>query len=236
MATGVFHARKIGARQVKREVTKTGEIARFSLLRQRRITPILAVHELWQKAAVMDLSGRLLVAMPGMGDPRFESAVILICAHSEDGAMGIIINKPAPELNFSGLLDHLKIPRSPQGRDIKVHFGGPVERGRGFVLHSPDYPKTDTSMAIKGGLIMTATLDILEALAQGEGPDSVLLALGYAGWGPGQLEQELTRNDWLVTDGGPELIFNADHKGKWSAALKTLGVDPLVLSATAGRA
>lgn len=184
----------------------------------------------------MDLSGRLLVAMPGMGDHRFESAVILICAHSEDGAMGIIINKPASELNFSGLLDHLKIPRSPQGRDIKVHFGGPVERGRGFVLHSQDYPKTDTSMDIKGGLMMTATLDILEALAKGQGPHSVLLALGYAGWGPGQLEAELTRNDWLVADAGPELIFNADHSGKWTAALRTLGIDPLMLSSTAGRA
>lgn len=188
------------------------------------------------KVGAMDLSGQLLVAMPGMGDPRFEHAVILICAHSEDGAMGLIVNKRAQELNFSSLLDHLNIPRAPQGREIHVHVGGPVERSRGFVLHSADYPQGPATMQVPGGYFMTATQDILEALAQGEGPESVLLALGYAGWGPGQLEAEIGRNDWLIADAGRDLIFATDDKVKWTSALRSMGIDPLVLSATAGRA
>ena len=174
--------------------------------------------------------------MPSMGDSRFERAVIFICAHSDEGAMGLIINKPARELDFATLLDHLNIPRAPAGRDIRVLFGGPVERSRGFVLHSGDYLQGPASMQVQGGLVMTATQDILEALAQGSGPKEVLVALGYAGWGPGQLEAEIARNDWLVTEGGSDLIFAPDHTAKWTAALKTLGVNPLLLSATGGRA
>lgn len=183
----------------------------------------------------MELAGNILIAMPGMADPRFERSVILICAHSAEGAMGIILNKPAQEMSFAGLLEHLKIPLVAEGRDIRVHFGGPVERGRGFVLHSPDW-QAGGGMAVPGGFAMTATLDILEALARGGGPDKALLALGYSGWGPGQLEAEIARNDWLTSEAAEGLVFGADDRVKWSAALRGMGIDPLTLSAAAGRA
>jgi putative transcriptional regulator len=184
----------------------------------------------------MDLGGKLLIAMPGMGDPRFDRSVILICAHSADGAMGLIVNKPAPELSFAGLLDQLNIPRGEKGRDIRVHFGGPVERGRGFVLHSPDYRAGRATMQVPGGFGMTATLDVLNALAVGKGPASALLALGYSGWGAGQLEAEIRRNDWLIGDAAAELVFQPDDGGKWTGALKRMGIDPFSLSGSAGRA
>ena len=184
----------------------------------------------------MDLGGKLMVAMPGMGDPRFDRSVILICAHSDEGAMGLIVNKPVPDLSFSGMLDQLNIPRGENGRDIRVHFGGPVERGRGFLLHSPEYTDSPTTLQIAGGYGMTATLDVLVALAQGGGPVRALLALGYAGWGPGQLEAEILRNDWLTADAADEVIFAGEDSGKWRAALRQLGIDPLSLSPTAGRA
>jgi putative transcriptional regulator len=184
----------------------------------------------------MDLSGKLLIAMPGLGDPRFAHSVILICAHSDDGSMGLIVNKPAPDLSFGGLLDQLKIPRGDMGRDIRVHFGGPVERGRGFVLHSTDYAGGQATMQVEGGYGMTATLDVLEALARGRGPASALLALGYAGWGPGQLEGEIARNDWLTAEASADLVFAADDGGKWAGALRRMGIDPVSLSSQAGRA
>ena len=184
----------------------------------------------------MDLTGKFLVAMPGMGDPRFEKSVILICAHSDEGAMGIIVNKRVEEVTFSGLLEHLNIPRAPEGRDIAVHFGGPVERGRGFVLHSRDYRGGAATMKIEGGYGMTATLDVLEAMARGDGPNKALLALGYSGWGPGQLESEIARNDWLTSDADAGLVFAEDDAAKWTGALRGMGIDPLTLSATAGRA
>jgi putative transcriptional regulator len=184
----------------------------------------------------MQLCGKLLVAMPGMGDPRFEHAVILICAHSDDGSMGLIINKRLPDLSFDGLLDHLNIAKASQDRQIHVHFGGPVERGRGFVLHSPDYISSATTMQIEGGYGMTATLDVLEAMAQGEGPDKALVALGYTGWGPGQLDTEIARNDWLTVEPSESLIFATNDATKWTAALRGMGIDPLNLSATAGHA
>ena len=184
----------------------------------------------------MDLSGSILIAMPGMGDPRFDKSVILICAHSDEGAMGLIVNKPSPELSFSALLDHLNIARAPAGRDILVHFGGPVERGRGFVLHSRDYAPGPGSMVVPGGLAMTATQDILADLAQGGGPSQALLALGYAGWGPGQLEGEIARNDWLTASAPQGLIFAAEDGAKWGLALRSMGIDPLSLSAVSGRA
>ena len=184
----------------------------------------------------MDLTGKLLVAMPGMGDPRFDRSVILICAHSDDGAMGLIINKPVQDVRLANLLEHLNIPRVPEGRDIRVHFGGPVERGRGFVLHSRDYRGGPATMRIEGGYGMTATLDVLEALARGEGPHRALLALGYSGWGPGQLEGEIARNDWLTAEAEPALVFGEDDGGKWAGALRGLGIDPITLSPSAGRA
>lgn len=184
----------------------------------------------------MDLVGKLLIAMPGMGDPRFDRSVILLCAHSGDGAMGLIVNKPVPDLEFSSLMDQLNIPRSGSGRDIRVHFGGPVERGRGFVLHSRDYRSGRATMQVAGGFGMTATVDVLEALAQDRGPKSALLALGYSGWGPGQLESEIARNDWLTADAPADLVFQSDDRTKWTGALKQLGIDPFTLSASAGRA
>ncbi len=186
----------------------------------------------------MDLSGQILIAMPGMTDPRFERSVVLLCAHSEEGAMGLIVNKPLEDLSFSGLLDHLNIPRAPSGRDIRVHFGGPVERGRGFVLHSSDWERggAEGTMQVPGGLEMTATINVLEALAAGGGPGKALLALGYSGWGPGQLEAEIARNDWLTCDAPEGLVFGPDDRVKWSAALRGMGIDPLTLSAAAGRA
>jgi putative transcriptional regulator len=184
----------------------------------------------------MELSGKLIVAMPAMGDPRFERSVILICAHSDDGAMGLIVNKPLPDFSFSELLTQLNIARQGSGRDIRVHFGGPVERGRGFVLHSDDYVSASATTTVGSGLGMTATLDVLEALAQGAGPKQALLALGYAGWGGGQLEAEIARNDWLVADPADDLIFSAKDSAKWAGALRHMGIDPISLSPSSGRA
>lgn len=182
------------------------------------------------------LDGQLLIAMPGMGDPRFEKAVIFMCAHSDDGALGLIVNKPSPELDFSSLLDQLDIDTGPPRRDIRVHFGGPVEHGRGFVLHSADYQSEASTLQVNAGFGMTATLDVLEDLARGEGPHSALLALGYSGWGPGQLESEILANGWLTCDASPEIVFGDDDDTKWTAALKSMGVDALMLSSEAGRA
>jgi putative transcriptional regulator len=150
--------------------------------------------------------------------------------------MGLILNKPVTDLSFKSLLEQLGIPHLPEGRAISVHFGGPVERGRGFVLHSPDYHAKDGTMDIAGGYGMTATQDVLRALGRGEGPQTALLALGYAGWGPGQLEAEILRNDWLTTDAPADLVFSTDPAAKWGAALRHLGVEPMALSASAGRA
>lgn len=184
----------------------------------------------------MELAGKLMVAMPALGDPRFERTVILICAHSDEGAMGLIVNKPATDFSFADLLTQLKIKQNGKDRDIRVHFGGPVERGRGFVLHSTDYDSGSATTHVRGGYSMTATLDVLEALARGSGPKQALLALGYAGWGPGQLESEIGRNDWLVSDPEEDLIFSLPDRAKWAGALRLMGIDPITLSPSAGRA
>lgn len=185
----------------------------------------------------MNLSGTLLVAMPGMGDPRFEKSVIYLCAHSPEGAMGLIVNKPATELSFKDLLDQLEIPSGGSGRDIRVHFGGPVEHGRGFVLHSSDYESgADSTLHVNEEFGLTATLDILEDIATGAGPELALLALGYAGWGPGQLEEEIGQNGWLTCDASPTIVFDTNDSAKWGRALQVMGIDPLLLSADAGRA
>ncbi len=184
----------------------------------------------------MNLVGKLLIAMPGMGDPRFEHSVIFLCAHSDEGAMGLMVNKPAPDLNFDKLLAQLGIARNDLTQDIQIHLGGPVEHARGFVLHSGDYRGHGTTMRVDARFGMTATLDILQDLASGEGPESSLLALGYAGWGPGQLESEILANGWLTCDATADLVFSGPSSRKWDGALRSLGVDPLTLSATAGRA
>ena len=182
------------------------------------------------------LEGKLLIAMPGMGDPRFDRSVIFMCAHSADGALGLIVNKPTPELSFSNLLKQLEINLPGMSRDVQVHFGGPVERTRGFVLHSGDFVSDASTIQVSEGFGMTATLDIMEALAGNEGPRDALLALGYSGWGPGQLEAEILQNGWLTCDATRALVFEEDDDTKWTAALATLGVDALTLSADAGRA
>lgn len=184
----------------------------------------------------MDLTGKFLIAMPGMGDPRFEKALILLCAHSSSGAMGLIVNKPLPEPSFSDLLDQLEIEVADTSPKVPVHFGGPVESSRGFVLHNPGYATEDGTLKIDGSFSMTATLQVLEDLAHGRGPERALLALGYAGWGPGQIEAEILQNGWLSCEASPEILFSTDNTTKWERALKTLGVDALTLSATAGRA
>jgi putative transcriptional regulator len=182
------------------------------------------------------LDGKLLIAMPGMGDPRFEKALVYVCAHSEDGAMGLIVNKPAVDLQFSDLLDQLGITPAQSCRPIEVHFGGPVEHGRGFVLHSKDYLSEDTTLEVNDEFGMTATLDILEDISQGNGPNACLLALGYAGWGPGQLEDEIRANGWLTCDADAALVFSDDNNAKWTSAIESIGIDPRMLSAEGGSA
>lgn len=192
----------------------------------------------------MDLTGKLLIAMPGMGDPRFERSVIYLCAYSDEAAMGLIVNRAADDLTFSDLLRQLDIASgieiTPARARKPVHFGGPVEHGRGFVLHSTDYRTEGSTLEVrpKAGQSfgMTATMDILEDMARGGGPEQAILALGYAGWGPGQLEQEITRNGWLTCDATPEIVFAPADGDKWPRALKSLGVDPRLLSGDAGHA
>ncbi|MEO0918049.1 MAG: YqgE/AlgH family protein [Pseudomonadota bacterium] len=182
------------------------------------------------------LDGQLLIAMPGMGDPNFEKSVVFLCAHSKDGALGLIINKPSREIRFSHLIEQLDIDAAGTQQDVRVHFGGPVESERGFVLHSSDYVADTATLKVSERFGMTATMEVLEDIAKGSGPSMALLALGYSGWGPGQLENEIMQNGWLTCDANDALVFGHDDDGKWEAALATLGIDPLTLSATAGNA
>ncbi|USG62171.1 YqgE/AlgH family protein [Sneathiella marina] len=181
------------------------------------------------------LDGKLLVAMPTMSDPRFERAVILLCAHSESGAMGILLNKTLDALSFTELLEQLDIPEVGDASQIKVHFGGPVDTERGFVVHSTDLLH-ETTLVIGDGMALTATIDMLKSIAKGTGPDNSFLALGYAGWGPGQLEQELQQNGWLVVSPDMDIVFGAALDQKWQAAVTKLGVDPALLSGDIGHA
>jgi putative transcriptional regulator len=183
-----------------------------------------------------NLTGKLLIAMPGMLDPRFIHSVIFMCAHSEEGAMGLIINKAVEEVGLKELLSQLEMETSPQISKVPVYFGGPVEQGRGFVLHSPDYESPVATLEIDDQFSMTATMDVLEEIGMGRGPERMLAALGYAGWGPGQLEDELAQNGWLTCDAESELVFDTPDVEKWEAALNSLGIDALALSATAGHA
>jgi putative transcriptional regulator len=181
------------------------------------------------------LVGHLLVAMPGMRDPRFTRTVIYMCAHNHDGAMGLVINRTLESLSFTDLLSQLGIDPSGVADPIVVHFGGPVETGRGFVLHSPDYVQ-DSTMMVADGVALTATVDILKAIASGAGPRRHLLALGYAGWGPGQLDSEILANGWLHVSADENLIFGPDLEAKWGAAMAKIGIDPRMLSDVAGHA
>jgi putative transcriptional regulator len=181
------------------------------------------------------LVGQLLVAMPGMGDPRFEKTVIYLCAHNADGAMGLVVNRAMEELTFPDMLEQLGIDVTGNSPSINIHFGGPVESGRGFVLHSSDYLR-DATMVVDDDVALTATLDILKAIAGGGGPVQSLLALGYAGWGPGQLDGEIMSNGWLSVDADADLVFGDDLDGKWERAMKKIGIDPRMLSDEAGHA
>ncbi|HEY3947776.1 YqgE/AlgH family protein [Phenylobacterium sp.] len=181
-------------------------------------------------------SGQFLIAMPGISDPRFERALILICAHDAEHAMGLAVNNPVDGLTVPDLLDRLEVASTIELPPDLVLLGGPVERDRGFVLHSMDYDGEPT-LAVTPGVALTATREVLEAMASHNGaPSKSLLALGYAGWGAGQLEDEIKANVWLTCDADDELIFGRDHDSKWRRALGKLGVDPDRLGAAAGRA
>ncbi len=189
------------------------------------------------------LDGQLLIAMPVMGDPRFERSVIYMCAHSSEGAMGIMVNRAAGSIDFPELLvqldiikeaDQIKLPGTAES--MRVLKGGPVDTGRGFVLHSSDFYIENATLRIDDGICLTATVDILKAIANGAGPKHAILALGYAGWAPGQLENEIQGNGWLHCDADQDLIFGGDVEEKYARALRKIGIDPGMLSNDAGHA
>ncbi|MEA2939174.1 MAG: putative transcriptional regulator [Alphaproteobacteria bacterium] len=189
------------------------------------------------------LDGQMLIAMPTMGDERFARSVIYVCAHSSEGAMGIIVNQPASNINFRDLLVQLdvvgdteQIQLPPHAYRVKVLKGGPVETSRGFVLHSSDFFIENSTLPIDEGICLTATLDILKAIARGDGPKSALLALGYAGWAPGQLETEIQQNGWLHCPADLDLVFGQDTGDKYDKALKKIGIELGMLSSEAGHA
>ncbi len=190
-------------------------------------------------SAVTNLAGKLLIAMPSIRDGNFDRSVVFLCAHSEQGAMGFVINKPAPLTLFSDLIDKTELLDSIDEvpKDVlrmPVRLGGPVETFRGFVLHSPDYPADQTSLKVGQGYVVSATLDVLRDIATGQGPQQRLIALGYAGWSPGQLENEILHNGWLHCEADADIIFAADLERKHAQALAKLGVDPRMLSSEAG--
>jgi putative transcriptional regulator len=189
------------------------------------------------------LDGQMLIAMPSMRDERFARTLIYVCAHSSEGAMGIVVNQPAANIKFPDLLvqlevisasDRIQLP--PSAGAVQVLKGGPVEPGRGFVLHSSDYFIEHSTLPIDDGICLTATLDVLKAIAKGDGPGSALLALGYAGWAPGQLDNEIQGNGWLHCSADPDLIFGADVGNKYDRALRKLGIHAGMLSSEAGHA
>ncbi len=183
------------------------------------------------------LSGRLLIAMPGIGDPRFERSVVFLCAHDEEHAIGLAVNRPVGGLTLEDLFEKIGVER-PIRRvaDEPVLVGGPVERERGFVLHTDDYLCEGVSMEVGHGLALTTTKDALQALTRETAPRKAFLALGYAGWGPGQLEQEVRESVWLVCDADETLLFGEDHEHKWAHALRKLGISPAMLAMEGGRA
>ena len=181
------------------------------------------------------LAGQFLLAMPGMHDAHFKKSVIYICAHSAEGAMGLIVNRAINTITFSDMLEQLEIDSVNSKPSTKVFFGGPVDSGRGFVLHTNDYVQEST-FEIDQGLSLTATPDILAAIATGNGPIQSLVALGYAGWGDGQLDAEIKSNGWLNITADKNLLFDHDIDGKWNRAMDIIGIDPLFLSENIGHA
>jgi putative transcriptional regulator len=181
------------------------------------------------------LTGQLLIAMPLMDTPHFTQAVIYLCAHTAEGAMGIVLNRPLSRPSFDDLLEQLEVLPAPPVRRIELFRGGPVDSARGFVLHTSDWTG-DGSLMVDDQVALTASLDVLKAIADGGGPAHGFLALGYAGWGPGQLDQEMQDNAWLSAPASLDILFDRDHETKWRRAMATLKVDPVLLSGSAGHA
>jgi putative transcriptional regulator len=187
------------------------------------------------KNSVTSLAGQLLIAMPQMRDRHFDRSVIFLCVHNAEGAMGLVVNKTVDSVTMPELLQKLQVPCIGLRGQARVHAGGPVEEGRGFVLHSDDYLE-DNSLVVGNHLALTATLDILRAIGRGEGPRRSLLARGYAGWGPGQLDAEMQANSWIHVPADEAIVFDEELADKWLRALAKLGIDPLSLSGDAGHA
>lgn len=185
------------------------------------------------------LTGKLLLAMPNMGDPRFHRAVIFVCAHDEQGAMGLVINHIMPSIEFNDLVKQLKVESDIkvnfEALDLEVMYGGPVESARGFLLHSGDFSRDDT-MRVDGSYGVTGTVDALKDVASGKGPNDLLFMLGYAGWDAGQLDIEIQESAWLVVDPDQDLIFGSDPSDKWTRGINKLGIDPAMLSGLSGNA
>ena len=181
------------------------------------------------------LPGQLLIAMPGMADPRFSKSVIYLCAHNEDGAMGLVINKLVGSLTFKELLKQMEIETGNFNSNVEVHFGGPVETGRGFVLHSTDYNSAET-MRVNNDFAVTATVEVLKSIADGKGPNDVMFALGYSGWAPGQLDTEMQNNGWLHCKADLSIVFGEDNEAKWKLAAAMMGIDLSLLTTDAGHA
>jgi putative transcriptional regulator len=183
------------------------------------------------------LSGQLLIAMPQMTDPRFEHSVVYMCAHNADGAMGLVVNKLVDAMSFTELLRQMELEIESDNLDdrIQVHFGGPVESARGFVLHTTDYV-SEATMRVDDTFSMTATIDVLRSIARGSGPSQAIFTLGYAGWAPGQLDTEIQSNGWLNVAADQDLVFGREHDIKWTQAVAKVGVDPSFLSSEAGHA
>ena len=188
-----------------------------------------------EPAAGAFLTGQLLIAMPAMADPRFAQSVIYLCAHTPEGAMGLVLNRPLKRPSFEDLLRQLDVAPLPPARRIRLCAGGPVDNARGFVLHTTDWTG-EGSLRVDDGLALTASLDVLKAIAEGGGPREGILALGYAGWGPGQLDAEIHQNAWLSVSADETIVFDGDHDTKWRRAFAKLNIDPLLLSGAAGHA
>lgn len=189
------------------------------------------------------LGGQLLIAMPSIRDPHFARTVVYMCTHSSDGAMGLVINRSADDITFPDLMVQARILDEgqektivPAARNMRVHIGGPVEKGRGFVLHTNEFRGNDSTVAVDDAISLTATIDVLKAIARGRGPARALLALGCAGWGAGQLEREMQANGWLHCPASLDLVFDGDIEGKYARALGCLGVNPSHLVSEAGHA
>ena len=197
--------------------------------------PALATASATARGDDRFLTGQLLIAMPAMADPRFAQSVIYLCAHTEEGAMGLVLNRPLAKPSFDELLRQLEIAPVPPARRIRLCAGGPVDNARGFVLHTADWTG-EGSLRVNERLALTASLDVLAAIAGGGGPRQGLLALGYAGWGPGQLDAEIQQNAWLTVAADERVVFDARTDSKWREALASLHIDPLALSAAAGHA